>query len=238
MTGAPSWPPYHFDLTDPDGPGLDTRVELPLLIDYFAHEATHTTDWRLDDDSKLLVRLAVLDRQEHRARIAFSAGGREGAIALEADPSGWLRVEVSMNGAEVFRAFVDRPYEEYELWPPAAEKANESPGHMGKRRNWLSLHADTWPVLRPIANAGGWVNLKAMEYMTIHVRLLNQGADAWRPVQAIPGDYGFELIAPEAGIPAGEMWEFSPGASVRCEMRKLSGEDEVVAVALTEPTGG
>lgn len=235
MTGAPAWPPYHFDLTDPDGPGLDTGVQLPLLIADFVYEAAHTIDWRLDDDSKLLVRLTVLEKQERHARIAFAAGGIEGAIVLEVDLSGWLRIEASVAGAEVFRAFLDRPYEEYELWPVDAVKARESPGHMGKKRNWLSLHADAWPALRPIANAGGWVNLMAMEYMTVHVRLLNDGEEVWRPVKAIPADYGFELIAPDGGIPAGEVWEFPPGASVRCEMRELRDGNQVVAVALAEP---
>jgi hypothetical protein len=78
------------------------------------------------------------------------------------------------------------------------------------------------------------VNLQALDYLTIHVRLLGKGADVWRPVQAVPVDFSFELLAPDDYDPETETWEFPPGSNVRCEMRTLSDGPAVVAVALAE----
>lgn len=230
MTGAPSWPPYYFDLADPDGPGDAPKVIVPILIDWLAHETTHTPDWRIDQPDGALVRLSLIEKSDDEARIGFAAGEAEGVIRLVHEASGWLGVEVTMDGAEVFRAWADRPYEEYELWPGGAAKAPDSPGSMGKKRNWLSLNTNAWPQLRELADGGNWLNLHAMDYITLHVRLTGEGADVWRPVRAVPSDFGFELLAPKGEDTA--RWEFPPGSIVRCEMMKLAGEDVVAVVGL------
>lgn len=64
---------------------------------------------------------------------------------------------------------------------------------------------------------------------TIYVALLNEGTDCWRPVEAsLQGD-GLYLLS--GSIPELEEWEFSPGATVRCEEKKFAdGEVGLVAV--------
>lgn len=238
---APSWPPHFFDLADPDGPGEPPAAIIPIIIDYLAHETSHTPDWRIDKDGPVrlsrIVRLSVISKAEGEARIGFVSGAVEGAISLSCDPSGWLLVKVSMGGAEVFRGWFDQPYEEYELWPSGArERTIDPPGRMGKRRNWLSLNTKAWPMLRPLANEGGFLNLQALDYVTIHVRLLNESTDVWRPVKAATVAFAFELLAPEDYDPETETWEFPPGSNVRCEMRTLADGPAVVAVALADDT--
>jgi hypothetical protein len=73
-----------------------------------------------------------------------------------------LRIEAMRGGASIFRAYLDRPYQEFELWPAGAAKSDDSPGRMGKRRNWLSLDVEAWPALAPLAD-GRWLNLTAVE---------------------------------------------------------------------------
>lgn len=69
--------------------------------------------------------------------------------------------------------------------------------------------------------------------LVVYVRLLDEGMDVWRPVQAtaLP-DGTFELEQPEGYDPQAELWEFPPHARVRCVLRRFAGgEKGLVAVA-------
>jgi len=70
-----------------------------------------------------------------------------------------------------------------------------------------------------------------LDPVTIFVALTNEVIDVWRPVQARPlGENVFRIVGVEADV-SDETWEFPPGAIVRCEPRRLSGEQiEMVAV--------
>lgn len=69
---------------------------------------------------------------------------------------------------------------------------------------------------------------------TIYMRLVDEGSDAWRPVDAERRpDGSFQVLGP---VPDGETWAFPPGVVVRCEVRRLSGNggqstDSMVVVA-------
>lgn len=64
---------------------------------------------------------------------------------------------------------------------------------------------------------------------TIHVRLLDEGTDVWRPVKARPlGDGAFELA--NDPVPPDESWEFGPGATVGVKIEKS------VAKAIAPPS--
>jgi hypothetical protein len=60
------------------------------------------------------------------------------------------------------------------------------------------------------------------EPATIHIALLGEGTEVWRPVQAerIGPDLYFVL----GPVPDGEEWAFPPGSLVRCVTRELSGD--------------
>jgi len=64
---------------------------------------------------------------------------------------------------------------------------------------------------------------------TIHMPLLNEGADVWRPVEAMKiGEIGYMVTE---NVPPDEEWAFQPGHILRCEERELSGGVHLVAVA-------
>ena len=72
---------------------------------------------------------------------------------------------------------------------------------------------------------------------TVYVPLLNEGVDAWRPVQAehVGGDV-YRLTGQK---PDGESWPFAVGDLVRCKERTLSGEwarSQPVLVAYAKST--
>lgn len=148
-------PVYGRETTAPDTGELVGR-----LIDSLADDARDWPHWVIEADSGLPVRLTMPAHEPGRsARIGFAAQGVEGVIEAVPDPSGWLLATAKIGGAEVFRAYVDRPFEEYALWPAGADAGpdEEEPGRVGKKRWWLGLSAAAWPVLSPLAR-DGWFN--------------------------------------------------------------------------------
>ena len=76
-----------------------------------------------------------------------------------------------------------------------------------------------------------------MSSETIYVALIDEGTDAWRPVQALRRGEDAFLIVSMNDDPETESWEFSSGSLVRCEMRQLSVGECLVAVERVAPHG-
>jgi hypothetical protein len=67
----------------------------------------------------------------------------------------------------------------------------------------------------------------------IYVRLLDEGTDAWRPVEAERlADDALRVVSDQPKEDDTEQWEFSPGDTVRCRLKELSGRRVLVAVEL------
>ena len=64
--------------------------------------------------------------------------------------------------------------------------------------------------------------------ITVHVKLLDEGVDVWRPVEAehVSGNL-YRLIGKPDDT---ENWEFETGSTVRVEKRLLEGGTAVIAV--------
>ncbi len=65
-------------------------------------------------------------------------------------------------------------------------------------------------------------------HTTIHVKLLDEGVDVWRPVKAIQERDNIYII--EGPIPIDEKWEFAPGDRVRCAHRQFGDERRLSAI--------
>ncbi len=67
----------------------------------------------------------------------------------------------------------------------------------------------------------------------IHVRLLEEGTDAYRPVPATRLESSVYVIDPQAPYDiADEVWEFPPGTRVIVTEKVLSGETKLVAMGI------
>jgi hypothetical protein len=72
---------------------------------------------------------------------------------------------------------------------------------------------------------------------TVYVALLDENVDVWRPAQA--EHVGGDLYRLTGEQPDDEVWPFSPGDVVRCQLRSLSGDSaqtESVLVAYEKST--
>ncbi len=68
---------------------------------------------------------------------------------------------------------------------------------------------------------------------TVLVRLLDEGTEVYRPVDAVRvGENTYVLLATVGYAPDDETWEFVPGSHVRCELRDFGGVGEPVAMEL------
>lgn len=65
---------------------------------------------------------------------------------------------------------------------------------------------------------------------TIYIYLLDEGTDAWRPTlgEELKENVFRVLPAPNSNT-EDETWEFEPGQIVKCVVRKMGGEDVLVA---------
>jgi len=68
-------------------------------------------------------------------------------------------------------------------------------------------------------------------FIELHVRLLNEGTEVFRPTRALKLGGGlFKLVAAPGYDSGGETWEFLPGTTVRVEFHHGSRGDFPLAV--------
>ena len=70
----------------------------------------------------------------------------------------------------------------------------------------------------------------ATRQATVYVRILDEGTDVWRPVQAKLIRGRMYVLSTDL-CPEGERWEFAPGSQVRVKRQKLSGHEVLVAAS-------
>lgn len=76
------------------------------------------------------------------------------------------------------------------------------------------------------------------EPVTIYVRLLDEGIEVWRSVQARPLGRGlFRIVGVDADV-SDEHWQFPAGAIVRCEDKRFDDRTTgLAAVEQVQPAG-
>ena len=82
--------------------------------------------------------------------------------------------------------------------------------------------------------------VSSTDMVTLHVRLLDEGVDVWRPVRAVQLSESTYQIAGDP-VPADETWSFQPGEIVVAEHRHTVGPDAALtavalAVSFDEPS--
>ncbi len=84
------------------------------------------------------------------ALITFS-GAISGRIELSIAPSLWVRADVYLDDAWFARGWIERCYEECEIWPDASDGivgplvSDDPPGRISKRGYWLQFDTSQWP---------------------------------------------------------------------------------------------
>ena len=161
--GPPKTPPHYDDFTEPeDGPQNDAMASAAWLLDSLVHVAGYEPRWLIDDESGRMVEVKAISHVKQRSGVlSLRCGTLEARLNLAVDASGYVCATAELAGVEVFRGYIDRPYEELDIWPAGAEfaprRTEEAPGRMGKRLSWLVLDSKAWPPIAPIANEVGFL---------------------------------------------------------------------------------
>lgn len=159
----PKRKPYFFDSA---GSGAewtypDTAEEMRWLLSRLAATVEMFPRWHTDNEGRVAqpVTLSILDDTPDVLRIAVVSGALTGVVTARPDPkSGFVELIAQRDGTTLFHAFVDHPFEEYDLYPPGDEtpEREEAPGRMGKRMTWVSLSTGAWPQLGALTGSASF----------------------------------------------------------------------------------
>lgn len=160
----PVTPPYFGDLMLGRPEGEDPAEASRYAVDSIADVPHLSPLWRLEDGPSFTLRLTTYERYR---RAELELREIEVSIVFETDASGYVRVTGRRHGENLFRAWLDRPYEEYDLWPSGAEfperRTYDAPGRIGKRLTWIVLDTRVWPALAPLANDAGFIQARVAD---------------------------------------------------------------------------
>lgn len=138
----PTRAPHYFNNDQHGWPIADCAG---FLVSTLAHFVKPALEFRGDANGH--VWCAQLDKTS--ARLTFTSDQGAGHVQLDVHESGWVKAEVFVFGAPVFRAWLDEPYEEKELWPDGADAIvapdGDPPGRISKRGRWLQLRCADFP---------------------------------------------------------------------------------------------
>ena len=140
----PLRPPLFF--WDQDAPATLSSAQglLSLLCSF----ARFSPLWRDREGREFSV--TVSRETDQQAHITLS-GALTGHIDLSIDPSLWVRADFYHNDAWFGRGWIERCYEECEIWPDASDGiigprvADDPPGRISKRGYWVQFDTSQWP---------------------------------------------------------------------------------------------
>ena len=106
----PKWTPSYYEaIYGREAP--DLLAEARYIIEDMVSKAKSFPDWTLDDTG------IAVTLSPGNGRIGFEANRIAGEVVLDIE-DGWIRAIATIGGTEVFRGYIERHWEEYEVWPP------------------------------------------------------------------------------------------------------------------------
>jgi hypothetical protein len=151
--------PHFFD--DGDGPAtLGAAQGLLFLLCSFARRSAV---WRDRHGREVSVTVA---RETDRTAVITLTGALSGHIELSIDPSFWVRADFHRDNAWFGRGWIERCYEECEIWPDGADGIvgprveDDPPGRISKRGAWIQFDTTQWPGYE---SADRWIGYEIPE---------------------------------------------------------------------------
>ncbi len=140
----PIRPPHYFD--DNDQPA--TLGSARWLLSSLCGFARSAPLWRDRDGRDIAVQVV---RETDQDALITLKGAIDGRIALSIDPSLWVRADVYRGEVWFARGWIERCYEECEIWPDGADGIigpkveDDPPGRISKRGYWIQFDTTQWP---------------------------------------------------------------------------------------------
>ncbi len=140
----PKRAPLYFE--DRDGPA--TLASAQGLLALLCSFARFSPLWRDRDGRDIAVKL---EREDAQGALITLSGAINGHIALSIAPGLWVRADFYRDGALFGRGWIERCYEECEIWPDGAggiigsRVEDDPPGRISKRGAWVQFDTSQWP---------------------------------------------------------------------------------------------
>jgi hypothetical protein len=125
-----------------------TRSSAEFLLGLLCDFARRSPIWRDRAGRDIAVSLTRETRQDG---LITPSGALEGCIELSVAPSLWVRADVYLGDAWFGRGWIERCYEECEIWPDGADGIvgprveDDPPGRISKRGYWVQFDTSQWP---------------------------------------------------------------------------------------------
>jgi hypothetical protein len=143
--GPPPRPPVWVNIED--GWSNDPAGEARFAVETICSAATLPPGWAFEG-RPLIVTAA--DLAGDAAVVTGTCAGATFRLELTARADGWVEGRLIVAGIERLHLFLERPWEEYEFYPPGHSglcEPYESPGRLGKKLSWGQIRAEDWPSL-------------------------------------------------------------------------------------------
>ncbi len=148
-----------------DPAGVESRAVLDALLALMGTAIVAGESWTLGGWRATVTAIALGD--DPALTIHFDAVCKKadasisGWATIGLDPSGWIVAIFHAAGRhECF--YIERHYEEFEVWPEDSAAEAIDTGRIGKRCGWAHLEARHWPALASFAD-GDFITLEPAE---------------------------------------------------------------------------
>ena len=150
----PRKPPTYAQPIGGDDCFLDPTAMLDELANLLTVSVGVDRSWIVRDWTILVVAIGQRSCGQSLS-VDFKASRKndehDATLNLSVHPSGWIGARITV-GALSRHVFIERIYEEFEIWPPGSPCTAKDSGRMGKRCTWVQLQADHWPDLAALAD--------------------------------------------------------------------------------------
>lgn len=150
MVAEPAPPPRQpYYVWEEDG--LPRPDAARAMIEWLVNHLSYLDRWKTPRGA---IQTTVLDEAPDSALIGVS-GGYDLRIELSINAQHWVCAEVFAGDDIVQRAWIERAYEECELWPDGSDGeigplvSDDPPGRIGKRGDWLQIDTLQWRIESP-----------------------------------------------------------------------------------------
>lgn len=150
-SGPPARQPIYSEPLLGDDAFLEPEQALKLFCHQLKGQLEITGQWSVSRHEVTCIEVILRDRTLE-ARFLDKAGRNPilMGVTLEAN---WICIVLS-HAAATHEFFVERVYEEWEVWPSGSLGKGEAPGRIGKRMQWAQLELASWPALAVLAENG------------------------------------------------------------------------------------
>lgn len=122
-------------------------VAFQVFVNGLGLELAATKNWKLGNHRFVCIDVKT-SGQFLEAEFLFDDGQKHAHLQVSLASTGWINAAVTTAKGEII-FFIERTYEEWEIWPTNSTGQGDAPGRISKRFSWAQFEAESWPEFSP-----------------------------------------------------------------------------------------